>query len=94
MANSRFNGNKEEKFFGAVTKNCKTVVVESSKKAVRKEIAQRGVTKNNIAMFECQFNERKIRTKLIHKPRFKIMARHRVVLENACLIFLEDRMGA
>ena len=82
-------------FFGVVTKNCKTVVVESSKKAVREEIAQRGVTKNNIAMFKCQLNGGgKIEKKLIHKPRFRLMTRHHVVLENACLIFLEDRMGA
>ncbi|MBZ9577604.1 hypothetical protein KJA13_01015 [Patescibacteria group bacterium] len=92
MASSKFNSNGGEKFFGAVTKNCK-VVVGSSKKAVREEIAQRGVAKNNIAMFECQPNERKIKKKLLHKPRFKLMARHHVALENACLIFLGDRMG-
>lgn len=92
MANSRSNGNRGKKFFGAVTKNYK-VVVESSKKAVREEIAQRGVAKNNVAMFECRLNERKIKKKLTHKPRFRLMARHHVVLENACLIFLEDRTG-
>lgn len=94
MANSRFNNNRGEKFFGAVTKNCKTVLVDNSKKNLREEITQRRIAKNNIAMFECQLNERKIRTKLIHKPRFKLMARHHAVLKNAYLIFLEDRAGA
>lgn len=78
-------------FFGAVTKNCKTVVVEENKRTVREKITQKGVTKNNVAMFECRLNERKIKKKLTHKPRFRLTARHHVVLENACLIFLEDR---
>ena len=92
MANSRLN-NEGEKFFGAVTKNCKTVLVDNSKKDLREEIAQRRVAKNNIAMFECQPNGIKIKTKLTHKPRFNLMVRLHVSLENACLIFLEDRMG-
>ena len=93
MANSRSDNNGEKKFFGAVTKNCKTVIVDNNKKDLRKEIAQRRVAKNNIAMFECQPNGIKIKTKLTHKPRFKLMARHHVVLKDACLVFLEDRTG-
>lgn len=81
-------------FFGAISKNCKRIFVEKNKRTVREKIAQQGVTKNNIAMFECQLNGRKIKTKLTHRPRFKIMARHRVVLENACRDFLENGMGA
>ena len=44
MSNSKRDGNGKEKFFVAVTKSCGTAV-ESSEKAVREEIAQRGVTK-------------------------------------------------
>lgn len=94
MAKSRRDDNGGEKFFGAVTRSCRTVFVEKNKRTVREKITQQGVTKNNVAMFECYSNGRKIKKKLIHKPAFKLAARHHVVLENACFDFLEDGIGA
>jgi len=94
MSNSKRDGNGKEKFFVAVTKSCGTAV-ESSEKAVREEIAQRGVTKKNVAVFRCCFNGTNTSKELIYKRKrtFTLMARHRTVLKNACFDFLEDRMG-
>lgn len=94
MTRSKHDDNGKETFFGAVTKNCKTVFVEENINAVRDKIAQRSVTGNNVAIFKCCLNGGKVNKKLTHKPSFKLVARHHVVFEDACRIFLEARMGA
>ena len=87
MANSRSNGGGE--FFGAVSKNCRTVIVKNSKGEVKHEISHRGVTKNNIAMFKCcSVGENAISKKLLHKPRFKLTRDHHIALCEAGLSFL------
>jgi len=93
MVKSRRDGNGEEKFFAAVTRSCRTAV-EISEKAVREQIAQQGVTTKNIAVFACRFNGTNTNRQLTHKLKFKLMARHRTALKGACLIYVEDRIGA
>jgi len=91
MNNSKSNNCNGGKFFGAVSKNCKTVIVGKSKNEVRQKIHHKHITKNNIAMFECHpKGENTIVKKPIHRTRFRLMARHHAVLKNACLTFLED----
>ena len=93
MAKSRGSNNQEERFFAAVTINCKTTV-NIREKAVKEEIAQSGVKKKNVALFKCYFNGINTNKKLTHKPRFPFMSRHRTALENACSNFLEGRIRA
>lgn len=93
MAKSRRSNSQKKKFFAAVTINCKTAV-KSSEKALGKEIAKWGVTKKNVAVFECCFNGTNTNKELIRKRRFLFMARHRTALKNACTDFLKDGMEA
>ena len=86
------NGKKNLYFFAAVAKNGRTAV-EDSENAVRREVKEWGVTKNNIAVFECYFNGTNTKKELTHRRRFPLRPRHYRALENACLDFLENEMG-
>ena len=89
MNNSKPNNCNGEEFFGAVSKNCKTVVVGKSKSEVRQEINRRKITKNNIVIFGCSLTEgNTIAEKPIHNPRFKLTNYHHIALTDACLNFL------
>lgn len=92
MVNSESKNNEVSndggEFFGAVSKNLKAFV-GNSKRKIKNQIARRGITKNNIALFRCWPNgKRKIETKLINRPRFKLTHYHHIVLTEAGLNFL------
>ena len=90
--NQRSNNGGE--FFGAVSRNCKTVIVENSKRAVKSGIAQRGISKHNVAMFKCQLNGKNIIQKeLLNRPGFKLTNYHHRALTDASLAFLQNRVG-
>ncbi len=85
--NQRSNNGGE--FFGAVSKNCRTVVVEKTKNGVRKKINRLKIAKNNIAIFSCSLAEgNTIAKKPIHNLRFKLTNLHHTALTDACLNFL------
>ena len=89
MNNLKPNNCNGREFFGAVSKNCKTVVVGKSKNEVRQEINRRNITKNNVVIFSCSLTEGNIIAKKpIHNPRFKLTHYHHIALKNACLDFL------
>ena len=88
MENSQ---SKEIEFFGAISKNCKTILVKRSKKEIREEIERRGIRKNNIVIFKCRsIGGQKIIKKPIHKPRFKLINDHQVAMTEASLNFLSQ----
>ena len=89
MSNSKPNNCNGGEFFGAVSKNCKTVVVERTKNEVRQKIAKQKIAKNNVAIFSCSLvGENKIAKKPIHNLRFKPTSLHHTALTDACLKFL------
>ena len=91
--NSSKSNNGGVEFFGAVSKNCKTVIVERSKGAVKSKIAQRGVAKHNMAMFKCHpDNNNTVRKELLNRPRFKLTHQHHTALMDASLNFLQNRI--
>ncbi len=91
MNNSKSNGNGEGEFFGAVSKNCKTVIVGKTKNEVRQKINRRNITKNNVVIFSCSLTEgNTIAKKPIHNPRFKLTHHHHTALTDACLDFLSQ----
>ena len=80
-------------FFGAVSKNFKTLIGDSKRK-IKNQIDRRGIAKNNIALFRCWLNGRKkIEKKLINRPRFRLQPHHHIVLERACFNFLSSVVG-
>ncbi len=88
MINSE-SDNREVKFFAAVSKNCKTVIVEKSKNNVRQKINHKRITRNNIAIFECcTKGKNTIVKKLIHRPKFKLTSGHHIVIVEASRKFL------
>ena len=89
MNNSKPNNCNGGEFFGAVSKNCRTVVVRRTKNGVRQEINRRKITKNNVVIFSCSLTEgNTIAKKPIHNPRFKLTHHHHTALTDACLDFL------
>jgi len=89
MVNSRSSRKKKTEFFGAVSKNCKTVIVREHKKEVTQAIKSLLVTGNNIAIFKCRAEgENTIAKKPIHRPKFKLTSDHHAVLAEASCEFL------
>ncbi len=91
MINSE-SDNGEVKFFAAVSKNCKTVIVRKNKRDVRQVINRRGITRNNVAIFECRAEgENTIAKKPIHRPKFKLTPGHHIALAEAICEFLAQK---
>ncbi len=81
--------NEVTEFFGAITKNCKTIFLETSKKEVRNKILLRGINKNNIAIFKIRKNGKlDCEKKLINRPKFKLTNHHYESLNNRISFFL------
>jgi len=88
MASSNSDGNGKTEFFGAVGKNQK-VIIGRSKNEVKSQITDRGIAKHNVVLFKWwPQGEKKIRKKLIGKPRFNLTHAHHAVAVNTCLDFL------
>lgn len=85
------NGNGRTEFFGAVSKNCKTVIVDSCKKKVKKKILDRHIAKHNIALFHCQYTDNHtIEKKPIEMPGFRLERQHHVALAEAGFNFISQ----
>lgn len=94
MARRKHDDSKGKAFFGAITRNLKTVFIGEHIKTVREKIAKQGVTGNNVAIFKCFLDGRKVKKKLTHKPAFRLETPHHVVFEKACHDFLKVRVKA
>jgi len=82
--------NREIECFGAISKNCKTVIIDRGKNPIKRELHQRGIAKCNIAMFKCRCHrDNKITTKLINCPKFKLTLEHHTVLRKAIFNFCQ-----
>ena len=88
MNNSESDGNGQTEFFGAVGKNQK-VIIGKSKNDVKSQIANRGISKHNAVLFKWwSLGEKKIRKRLIGKPKFNLTHAHHAAVVNNCLDFL------
>ena len=91
MNNPEHSGNEGTEFFGAISRNCKTVIVKGSKSEVKREIGHLQITKNNIAIFKCWLaGENTIEKRPIHTPRFKLHQGHHIAITEAGLNFLSQ----
>jgi len=86
------SGSEEEEFFGAVSNDCRVVVVAKSKNRVKKRISRGRIAKNSIAIFKCRPNgEGGILKELLHHPRFRITDNHWAALDKPGFKFLAQR---
>ena len=78
-------------FFGAVSKNCRTVIVDRCKKTVKKKILDRNLAKHNVALFQCQYaGNQTIEKRPIERPGFKLTHQHHIALTEAAFSFISQ----